>query len=84
MKKIMLIYPPGEVYQRGEDRCQINVEASVSNALRACNDLGCIASILKDEYDVFLKDYPAEKLSFEKANRRKKQIRYYKTHGNGK
>ena len=65
MKKVMLIYPPGEVYQRGEDRCQINVEASVSNALRACNDLGSIASILKDKYEVFLKDYPAEKLNFE-------------------
>ena len=65
MKKIMLVYPPGEVYQRGEDRCQINVEASVSNALRACNDLGSIASILKDKYYVFLKDYPAEKLDFE-------------------
>ena len=65
MKKIMLIYPPGEVYQRGEDRCQINVEASVSNALRACNDLGSVASILKSKYEIFLKDYPAENLSFE-------------------
>ena len=64
MKKIMLIYPPGEVYQRGEDRCQINVESSVSNSLRACNDLGYVASILKDKYKVFLKDYPAEKLAY--------------------
>ena len=64
MKKIMLVYPPGEIYQRGEDRCQINVEASVSNALRACNDLGSVASILKNKYEVFLKDYPAEKLDF--------------------
>ncbi len=63
MKKIMLIYPPGEVYQRGEDRCQINVNASVANALRACNDLGYIASALKNKnFSVFLKDYPAEKL----------------------
>ena len=60
MKKIMLIYPPGEIYQRGEDRCQINVEASVANSLRACNDLGYISSSLrKDGYEVFLKDYPA-------------------------
>lgn len=65
MKKIMLIYPPVGAYQRGEDRCQINVDASVSNSLRACNDLGSIASILKDKYEVFLKDYPAEKLNFE-------------------
>ncbi len=59
----MLIYPPGEIYQRGEDRCQINVEASVANSLRACNDLGYISSSLrKDGYEVFLKDYPAENL----------------------
>ncbi len=64
MKKIMLIYPPGEVYQRGEDRCQINVEASVSNSLRACNDLGYAAAVLKQElYSVFLKDYSSEKMS---------------------
>jgi len=62
MKNIMLIYPPGEIYQRGEDRCQINVKASVSNALRACNDLGYIAAGLKNKYNVFLKDYPAENL----------------------
>lgn len=64
MKKVMLIYPPGEIYQRGEDRCQINVNASVSNSLRACNDLGYIASILKQEnYQLFLRDYPAENLN---------------------
>lgn len=64
MKKIMLIYPPGEIYQRGEDRCQINVQASISNSLRACNDLGYISSALKQMgYMVFLKDYPAENLS---------------------
>ena len=55
MKNIMLIYPSGEIYQRAEDRCQINIEASVANALRACNDLGYIAAILKKEnYNVFL------------------------------
>lgn len=60
----MLIYPPVGSYQRGEDRCQINVEASVANAYRACNDLGYVASILKDKYQIFLKDYSAEKLSY--------------------
>ena len=66
MKTIMLIYPPGEIYQRGEDRCQINVNASVSNNLRACNDLGYAAAILKkDNYNVILKDYPAEKLTLD-------------------
>ena len=62
----MLIYPPVGTYQRGEDRCQINVDASVSNSLRACNDLGYVASILKNKYQIFLKDYPAEKIPFEK------------------
>lgn len=66
MKKIMLIYPSGETYQRGEDRCQINVEASVSNALRACNDLGYVSAILKQNgYEIFLKDYAAEKQTFD-------------------
>lgn len=59
----MLIYPPGELYQRGEDRCQINVEASCANSMRACNDLGIIAALLKKEYSIFLKDYQTEKLS---------------------
>lgn len=65
MKKIMLIYPPGSLYQRGEDRCQINVEASISNAMRSCNDLGIVASILRQDYKIFLKDYQTEKLSIE-------------------
>lgn len=65
MKKIMLIYPSGELYQRGEDRCQINIEASTANSMRACNDLGIAAGILKKfDYDIFLKDYQSEKLSF--------------------
>ena len=64
MKNVMVIYPPGGSYQRGEDRCQININASVSNALRACNDLGYIAAGLKGKYNVFLKDYPAENLHF--------------------
>ncbi len=66
MKNVMLIYPPGIMYQRGEDRCQINIEASAANSLRACNDLGYAAAILrKGGYNVFLKDYMAEKADFE-------------------
>lgn len=65
MKKIMLIYPPVGNYQRGEDRCQIDVKASVANSFRACNDLGYVASILKNkEFEILLKDYPAENLSY--------------------
>ena len=62
----MAIYPPtGSFYQRGEDRCQINVESSAANSLRACNDLGYISAILKrDGYSVIIKDYQAEKKQF--------------------
>lgn len=65
MKKIMLIYPPGENYQRSEERCQINIEASVSNSVRACNDLGYVAGVLQcQNFAIFFKDYQSEKLSF--------------------
>ena len=65
MHKIMLLYPPGEVYQRGEDRCQMNVSASVANSLRTCNDLGYISAILKQKgnWKIFLKDYSGENLT---------------------
>lgn len=61
----MLIYPAGESYQRGEDRCQVSIETSVANSNRACNDLGYISAILKNKYDIFLKDYQGENLSIE-------------------
>ena len=49
MKKIMLIYPPSKLFQRGEDRCQSSIEDSASTSIRACNDLGHISSILKEQ-----------------------------------
>ena len=58
MKKIMLIYPTGDLYQRGEDRCQVNISASIANSMRACNDLGYISSILKNDYQIFLSSMP--------------------------
>ena len=61
----MLIYPPGALYQRGEDRCQANISSSVATSVRACNDLGNIAKVLKNDYDIFLKDYQTEKLTYE-------------------
>ena len=62
----MLIYPPGKHYQRGEDRCQGNVEDSSATNLHACNDLGYVASGLKKRpYEIFLKDYMGEGLSFD-------------------
>lgn len=58
----MLLYPPGKPYQRGEDRCQGNIEDSTATNIRACNDLGYVASGLRGlPYRVMLKDYPAGK-----------------------
>lgn len=66
MKKIMLFYPPGKLYQRGEDRSQGNIENATSTSIRACNDLGYAASMLKKEnFDIFLKDFQTEKLSLD-------------------
>lgn len=60
--KVMLLYPPGKPYQRGEDRCQGNIEDSTATNIRACNDLGYVASGLRGlPYRIMLKDYPAEK-----------------------
>jgi radical SAM superfamily enzyme YgiQ (UPF0313 family) len=61
MPKIMLFYPPGPLYQRGEDRCQVNVEDSASSTVRACNDLGYASAILtRDGHTIFLRDYQTE------------------------
>ena len=62
MKNVMLIYPPGKAFQRGEDRCQGNIEDSSATTIRACNDLGYAASGLAGlPYRIFLKDYQGEK-----------------------
>ena len=64
--KVMLIYPPGELYQRGEDRNQGNIERSSATSMRACNDLGYAAAVLlREGYTVFLKDYQTERCSTE-------------------
>lgn len=60
-KNVMLLYPPGKLYQRGEDRCQGNIEDSAAAEMRACNDLGYCAAVLKQKgYSVFLRDYATE------------------------
>lgn len=66
VRKISLIYPPGKLYQRGEDRSQGNIENSSATAMRACNDLGYAAAVLlKKAYKVFLRDYQTEKCDME-------------------
>ncbi len=65
-KRVMLLYPPGRLYQRGEDRSQGNVEDSTATSIRACNDLGYAASTLKAVgYEVFLRDYQTERLGMD-------------------
>ncbi len=64
--KVMLFYPPGNILQRGEDRCQSSISDSAVQAARACNDLGYAASMLQDKgFSVYLKDFQSEGLSFE-------------------
>lgn len=66
MKRIMLMYPPGKLYQRGEDRSQGNVDDSTATSIRACNDLGYAASALKEKgFAVYLRDFQTERLSEE-------------------
>lgn len=61
MMKVFVFYPPGNLYQRGEDRCVIDVKSSTANAMRACNDLGYMAAVLRGYGDdVFLMDYATE------------------------
>ncbi len=65
--KVMLFYPPGNILQRGEDRCQSSIDDSAVQAARACNDLGYAASMLRDKgFSVCLKDYQSEGLPFDK------------------
>jgi anaerobic magnesium-protoporphyrin IX monomethyl ester cyclase len=62
--KILISYPPGKFYQRGEDRSQGNLDNSVATAMRAPNDLGYISAILKPNHETLLVDYQTEKKTF--------------------
>jgi len=63
MRKVMAFYPPGPAFQRGEDRCQANIDDSTSTSPRADNDLGYARSTLKAKgFDVFIRDYQNENL----------------------
>lgn len=63
--KILISYPPGKFYQRGEDRSQGNLDNSVATAMRAPNDLGYVSAILKSNHETLLIDYQTEKKTFE-------------------
>ncbi len=67
--KVLLFYPPGPIFQRGEDRCQQNVDGSSAEAMRACNDLGYAAAVLlKKGYEIKLRDYQTELCTMEDLN----------------
>ncbi len=64
--KILLFYPPGHLFQRGEDRCQQNIKDASAEAMRACNDLGYAAAILLTKgYEVKLRDYQTERATID-------------------
>ncbi|MCR5108102.1 MAG: B12-binding domain-containing radical SAM protein [Lachnospiraceae bacterium] len=70
MKRVLLFYPPGLLFQRGEDRCQQNVDEGSAQAMRACNDLGYAAAILlKKGYEVKLRDYQTQGDTMEDLHR---------------
>ncbi len=54
---ILLMYPPGKLYQRGENRSQGNIYESAATSMRACNDLGYCAAVLEQiGYHVTIRD----------------------------
>ena len=60
-KRIYLAYPPGPMYQRGEDRSQGNISQSAATVMRAPNDMGYAAStLLKMGYEVNFTDFQTE------------------------
>lgn len=62
MEKALLFNPPVGLYQRGEDRCQAEVDGGSATSLRPPNDLGYIASMLRQiGVAPFIADYPAER-----------------------
>jgi anaerobic magnesium-protoporphyrin IX monomethyl ester cyclase len=64
--RVFLIYPPGGLFQRGEDRCQSNVEASTATTMREPTDLATIAASCKKRgWDVFVRDYQTEGATLE-------------------
>ena len=62
MPRALLFNPPGPRVQRSEDRCQGDVDELAAADLRACNDLGLLAAILRRlGFQPTIRDYPAER-----------------------
>ena len=65
--KALLFNPPGSLFQRGEERCQADIEGSATVTLRPPNDLGYMASILRViGVEPAIRDYPARGEDFRK------------------
>lgn len=76
MNRVLLFYPPGMMFQRGEDRCQQNIKDASAEAMRACNDLGYAAAILlKKNYEVKLCDYQTEQMTMADLHRDMKEFK---------
>ena len=61
LKKALLIYPPVGHYQRGEERCQADIDSGSAINIREPLDLAVIASILiRAGIKPVIRDYPAE------------------------
>lgn len=61
IEKALLCYPPVGLFQRGEERCQADIEGSATQAPHAPNDLGYLAANLrKIGIEPIVRDYPAE------------------------
>ncbi len=68
--KAFLFYPPGKQFQRGEDRCQANVDASPTMTQRAPIDMMYVAAILKEKgIKCKFVDYPTEGKTWEDFER---------------
>ncbi|MDI6860633.1 MAG: radical SAM protein [Caldisericia bacterium] len=68
IKKVLLMNPPIGKFQRGEERCQADIEGGSAISIRPPNNLLYLASILRlYKKEVIVRDYPVEKdKSFEK------------------
>lgn len=63
IRRTFLCYPPIGLFQRGEERCQADIEASTTQAPHAPNDLGYLAAVLSAiGVEPVIKDYPAERI----------------------
>ncbi len=62
--KVLFFYPPSGSYQRGEERCQANIEGSPTVFPRAPIDVMILSSLIKDEHDVEFVDFQTENLNW--------------------